>query len=446
MIFQPSDRPNPGTLSKSVRAYLPANLELRHLPAKWLEYGAWLVHHLYSQSHLDRRYRDGKFIPLYSKFLERILPKKDRKIILSSVVDSGVVECNGSYSVGCAGHPGKSTGYRLSTEYREAPFRQHWLHHPELAHKLIRHRHEQEKCFAPVHHHLKAKMNGLEVVGYGTFPLVYLPMVALINRDFRFTVCKQGRVHTNLTNLDKEYRKNLQWNGRPLWLIDIVNSQPLILALTLRQMAHANNHNHNARPDQPSPTKPNPHQPQGAHANKEPSPYVPSLSNNRLSDSDDAQRFLDWCLDGQIYERLGKVAGLSRDDAKKRFFAVAYGGQMDMFTKVGDAFLELFPACFWTIREMKPFQNRFEAGQRKAKDPRLGNLARLMQKLESDIVIGRVCERLRQELPKACLLTIHDCLVTTDEHTDYFARVLKEEFHRIYGVQPRLHINPFAGE
>ena len=107
-------------------------------------------------------------------------------------------------------------------------------------------------------------------------------------------------MHTNITNLRKEYRGHVRWNGRPLWLIDIVSSQPLILALTLREQARE--------------------------------------EAGDLADgvrSDDAQKFLDSCLKGVFYEDLAARAGMARDQAKRKFFAVAYGQRRDMLTGSG---------------------------------------------------------------------------------------------------------------
>jgi hypothetical protein len=412
-----------------VRTYLPENLSFEQLPRRWPEYSAWLVHHLYLQRHLDRRYEDGSFSPLYSKVLEKILPKRDYKTILNTLMDTGLVEGDSSYRRGTGGRKGWSKGYRLTEHYREATFRQHWLHHPELARKLVNRRLEREKKFLPVHRHLQSMLSGIEIVG--DFPTVYLPLVTMYCGDFRFAVCEQGRVHTNLTNMRKEYRKNIRWKGRPLWLIDIVSSQPLILALTLRNLAR-NTHKHSK---------------EGQTAQgKAKKAYVPSLSNPRLRD--DAQNFLDQCLSGQFYERLMDLTGKARDKVKQQFFAVAYGGRLDMGTILGQAFRELFPACFEAIYRIKPFQApRPRKGEpRPPKDPAQGDLARHMQTLESDLVINRVCDRLRTERPDACLLTIHDCLVTTEEHKDYFAGVLEEEFDHTFGVRPALRINSFSEE
>jgi hypothetical protein len=60
-----------------------------------------------------------------------------------------------------------------------------------------------------------------------------LPLARICARDFFFTVCEQGRVHTNLTNLAREHRQYLRVGGRLLWAMDVTNCQPLLLGLTL---------------------------------------------------------------------------------------------------------------------------------------------------------------------------------------------------------------------
>jgi hypothetical protein len=124
---------------------------------------------------------------------------------------------------------------------------------------------------------------------------------------------------------------------------------------------------------------------------------------------------------------------------------VAYGRRDDMDTRVGRAFRDMFPACHRAIAHMKPPPGpRRDGDGRKIRDPAQGELARRMQRLESELVIGGCCERLRREAPGACLLTVHDCLVTSEDHKDHFAEVLADEFDRTYGVRPRLRVSRFG--
>lgn len=432
--------------ANAVRSYLPQNLFLDFLPAGWRDYVAWLVGHLYLQRHLDRRYRDDEFIPLYSQILNRILPKREYKAILDWLLNK-IVETNGTYVPGVTGNRSLSKGYRLTEPYRNARFREYWLTHPELVGKLARHRERSERNFQPVHYHLKRMIEGLEVVG--DYPKVYLPLVTIVNQDGWFNVCAQGRVHTALTNLDKEYREYIRWcGGQKLWSLDIKNSQPLMLALFLQRIGKAIDSNEfpSVVRKQPTATRPpaNRHRPQENPPNPT-HPYVGTLSNARLNE--DAAKFVEDCAAGLCYERVGDCAGLTRDETKNGFFGPMYGQRSDMFTRVGRAFQQRYPACHDAIRRLKPYSRpRPKKDEPRIKDPADGELARWMQRLESDMIIVCVCERLRREVPDACLLTIHDSLVTTEEYTEYFKHVLQDEFNKAYGIKPQIRKEPFSGE
>jgi len=59
-----------------------------------------------------------------------------------------------------------------------------------------------------------------------------------------------------------------------------------------------------------------------------------------------------------------------------------------------------------------------------------------MQVVESYVVIQRACTRIMNEHPKAPLLTIHDSLVTDEEHVPVFTEILIQEFQRTFGLKP----------
>jgi len=59
----------------------------------------------------------------------------------------------------------------------------------------------------------------------------------IINGNFRATRPDPlSRVHTNLTNLPKEFRQFLRCNGEPFWELDIRNSQPLIATIVFQDI------------------------------------------------------------------------------------------------------------------------------------------------------------------------------------------------------------------
>jgi hypothetical protein len=205
---------SPGGIDKrtspraAFRAYVPANLSFDCLPDEWRDYIAWLVGRLYLYRHLDKRYRDGNFSPLYSKVLEKVLPKRSYRTILGHLTENGVIESNNWYTPGRNGHRGRAKGFRLAEQYRNAAYQLHDLRHPELVRKLTVRKAQLEENHSKTHGHLRGMLEGLEVVGS---PPADVCLATIHNGDFRFKVCAQGRVHTQLTNLAKTLRQHLRW-------------------------------------------------------------------------------------------------------------------------------------------------------------------------------------------------------------------------------------------
>src|SRR5262249_32820992 len=111
MKFPRAGATRPALHRHAVRAYIPDTLTDDRLLGPDPDYGAYLVSHLYLERHLDRRYKDGSYIPMHSEIMRQILPRGDYKTILSGLRDNGIIECNDSYQRGEAGRRGRSTGY-----------------------------------------------------------------------------------------------------------------------------------------------------------------------------------------------------------------------------------------------------------------------------------------------------------------------------------------------
>jgi len=67
-----------------------------------------------------------------------------------------------------------------------------------------------------------------------------------------------------------------------------------------------------------------------------------------------------------------------------------------------------------------------------------------MQKLESQVMIGRVAARLIRERPEMPLLTVHDSILVPAEHVDYVRQVIEEEWLDEFGVVPRTKRSTFT--
>jgi hypothetical protein len=147
-------------------------------------------------------------------------------------------------------------------------------------------------------------------------------------------------------------------------------------------------------------------------------------SDSSLSD------YLHNCLEGQVYDRVATLTGYERDRVKSLFLAVIYGEPKHMHTRVGEAIRELYPDVFDAVAEMNARDN--------------GNLPRLMQTMESGVMIGRVAARLLREYPSMPLLTVHDSVLVPEECVEVASRVISEEWLDEFGIEPNIKHSNFT--
>ena len=63
------------------------------------------------------------------------------------------------------------------------------------------------------------------------------------------------------------------------------------------------------------------------------------------------------------------------------------------------------------------------------------HLPRLMQRVEADYIIHRVCGSLMRDYPNVPVLTVHDCIVTTAENVPLVKALMLSQAH---GVTPNI--------
>ena len=132
-----------------------------------------------------------------------------------------------------------------------------------------------------------------------------------------------------------------------------------------------------------------------------------------------------------MYDKIAAVTGYTRNEVKPLFLAVIYGDPQNMHTKVGEAICELSPAVFDAV-----IDRAYTLGH--------GGLPRLMQRIESDIMILKVAARLMREDPRMPLLTVHDSIVVPPDHVVLAQRVIAEEWHLEFGLMPRTKVTMFT--
>lgn len=254
-----------------------------------------------------------------------------------------------------------------------------------------------------------------------------------------------GRFHTNITTLKREHRKCLTYDDKKLVNVDIKNSQPLLVLVLLNPMfykgskysEHFNIHKLIDRNPKLS-------------ICKELNRYYNGDDNIRVLDiivkecdimfreyeqrygARGIQRYRDLVLSGKFYEdfmdELVKndiETGNNRDKTKTCVLKIMYSDNRHRSDEKRIFYKKHIQVC-----------QIFKILKRRNKSV----LARLLQAIESYMVLDRVCKRISLESPKIPIFTIHDSIMTTEGNEEYVKSVIEVEFKERIRVVPNLTI------
>jgi hypothetical protein len=118
-----------------------------------------------------------------------------------------------------------------------------------------------------------------------------------------------------------------------------------------------------------------------------------------------------------MMERSGET---DRSVFKEKFFRETFFGK-----KTSKLFCNLFPTIATELIKIK------------SKDYR--NLARIMQRTESKLMITKICGRLMQDHPDVFIATIHDSILTTQDNVSKIQDIILAEFAE-YNLSPTIRI------
>jgi hypothetical protein len=293
------------------------------------------------------------------------------------------------------------------------PLRRHYPTHCELVRKSAAYRErERAELIDPTHVRLREGHDRVELLP--TAPRDDHPLLDnMIEGERRFSVCDQGRVHTNVTNLPRQFRRFVRLGGCELVSCDVATSQPLILGLIVPGIGAA-------------------HKQEGRGGQEERTGEVGGTKPIRAHCSGlSLSEFRADCLRGVVYDRIAQATGYTRDEVKPMFLAVIYGHPDDMATKVGLAIRSLYPGVYNAAQSLTQVHG-------------VGWLPRAMQRAESGVMIGRVAGRLIHEFPAVPLLTLHDSLLVPVAYAEPAAAVIRQESAAVFGVEPQVKLSDFT--
>jgi len=251
----------------------------------------------------------------------------------------------------------------------------------------------------------------------------------IANKEFYYSVDDNvGRFHSNLTNLKKEIRNYITYDGQKLVNVDIKNSQPLFSLLLFKKEFYTEKSQLISINDIPT--------------------SISLLSNNKQSlssitimlvktldrlDNKDINVYSELVNSGAFYEKVSELMYpttiFNKPSLKLMVFRMFFSKNTSMRlprAKFKRDFKARFPQTYEIFRIIKVKNHTA--------------LAHILQRIESLILIQNVVVRISKERPELPIFTIHDSVVTTVGNEEYVSSLIKEEVFRLTGLNARLGI------
>jgi len=383
------------------------------------------LHKIFEERIFDKRYCRESFINLHSHTLRDIIGRKIFYVIRNNLLTKEVIEMDHSYLVG-----EYSKSYRLTDQYRNVKHKKIEITDERIIQRLSKHKlklvseipdgSEYDLLLDNLYRigidHTEAiKFINCNYSGDPDIYNAYKVSIDYIHEQILFFKVDDiaGRVHTNITNLSRELRQFLRFEGKPLINIDISNSQPFLFNILIQNYLNSKQvktyfsyYNNNI-----------------TNTNYLNPPYVVTIP--------DIDKYERLTSEGRFYEYLMKEGGLKnecRQEFKKSFFGKVFFCQSrDQYTyKEAKLFRKLFPNVYNIILHYKSEDYK--------------QLAINLQKAEANIMINKICKRISIERPEIFVSTIHDSILTTEENKEYICNVILSEFENNFKLKPSLKI------
>ncbi len=254
-----------------------------------------------------------------------------------------------------------------------------------------------------------------------------------------------GRFHSNLTNLKKELRNYITYEGKHLVNIDIRNSQPFLSTCLFKPEFWSRNHH--GLNIYKIPTAMNiidgyrvsrydvkTYGMDGYEGIDEMrnriSIYIMSVTFLLKSAFKGSSEYISFCFSrnfyAKVFEKIYPGIPFVKNKAKKSFYQFIYSSNEQSYWEEKRLISEAFPQATELFEFIKQ------------KDYVL--LSHIMQRLESILMIEVISRRISADKPHLPFYTVHDSIATFPEDVPYIKKVIKEEFRRYLAIVPKLGV------
>ncbi|TDD78563.1 hypothetical protein [Flavobacterium caseinilyticum] len=341
------------------------------------------------------------YIRLCYDFLETTISKEQTPIIIRTLIEQNIIECDGVAIIGS-----KAYGYRITREFMAQKWKYIAVTDTELVGKIMRITEmklnlafeSSDGYRTAAYWSNKITINKRNALSFVNNPKNNLSehqiqqakssILALTKSVFFLTYGKTARLYTNLNCIKRGLRQFITVDGQELHGVDITSSQPLFLGILLK--------------------------------------------NNSNIEAVEYEKYMNVVCNGTLYEYLAKAAGLDIDlknhTVRSQFKKMIFAGCLYNKPQLKLSEWELiFQSSFPTILA--------ECRRIKEKDHKV--LAQQLQRLEASFIFECVrigAEELGDNTP---ITTIHDEIVSTKESIHIIEKIVRSEFSKI-GIEPKI--------
>ena len=390
---------------------------------------------------------DNGYVPINSSVLRNYF--KDYFSYLDYLLRTGVLITDGIAFKG-----EKSYGYKFSPEYENQPmvkytylaardvhpepvleerFNRHtgkFEHNPLLGYPYLSYWYEQMKLgINPAaedfawHRRATAYRSNSDKDPQAQYQSALCNIIALENKEYKAQIDSNvHRLHSAITNMQKDYRNFLKYDGQELTAIDISNSQPFLLCILFNPDFW----------DKSSGAYINiGHLPENIQKLFRPSLVSEIKKHITATSVTEFQEYIREASAGNLYEFMQSEINnpeIDRSRVKTMILITFFSDNRYISQKTEDAALKRrFRALFPKIYELIALCKR----------SRKNRFACLLQAVESEIILHRCCKRIWDEGGhRVPVFTIHDSIATTAENVKFVRNIMDEELTKASGVHP----------
>ncbi len=374
------------------------------------------------------------YSPLYSVYLQYVLGNDYEISILTNLIHNNIIERSPNYT------DGRSYGYRIACCFENNETKVYEITTITLIKKLkfSQNSNLKNELFSSISNELMLHMakffNKLTVEYddaveklqdlFGDEPKKHLAckitLDTIHNKAYRrvFRDPTGRRVHNPITNLKRELKTFLRYDGQPLKVLDISNSQPFFVNYILNKEFKPSEVNFSLITDD------------------EIKNYMEGLAYE-FGEQDDVIEYKKLTSEGKLYEYLIETLPSDKTDVfnnrqhfKDTFFHMFYSSNTSRNTSIVRIMKELFIDKFPTIYNYMDF----------LKSKHYSYYPILMQNVEAQIMIDIISARLMNSYKKIPFFTIHDSFLCLEVDADIIKAIMDEEITKFTGIKANINI------